>query len=137
MKHKILIADDDESVRLSLQYAFSDHIVLSAGDGQAAMRIIAAERPSLVLLDLHMPLMSGLEVLGALKGAENAPLFIMLTGNDELEMALKAIEMGAATYITKPFNIAAIREVVMAALADREGGKNADDKPWRVKKTRD
>ena len=134
MKHKILIVDDDENIRLALQYAFADHAVLTAGDGEAAMRLIAAERPSLVLLDVDMPRMSGLEVLLAVKGAEHVPLIIMITGNNDLEMALKALEMGAGSYITKPFEVNTVRKVVNSALADRAAGKKAGDKPWHVKK---
>ncbi len=137
MKHKILIADDDENIRVALEYAFADHIVITACDGQAAMCVIAAERPSVVLLDLKMPLMDGLEVLGALKGIKDKPLIIMLTGNDELEMVNKALEMGALSYITKPFEFDVIRKVVLSALADREGVKKPGDRPWRVKKTGD
>ena len=134
MKHKILIADDDENIRLPLQYAFAEYTVLIAGDGLAAAGIIAAERPSVVLLDLSMPLMSGLEVLAALEVGEDRPLVIVLTGNDQIDMARKALELGAASYITKPVDIAVIRRVVLAALADRERGKKTDDKPWRIKK---
>lgn len=113
---------------------FADCIVLTAGDGQAAVLIIAAERPSVVLLDLYMPLMSGLEVLHALKDVEFTPLFIMLTGNDDLEIAQKALGMGATSYITKPFEADVIREVVMSALKEREGGGKTSARPWRVKK---
>jgi len=135
LKHKILVADDDENIRLALEYTFEDHIVITVGDGQAAMCVIAAERPSVVLLDLNMPLMGGLEVLGALKDAKEKPLIIMLTGNDELEMVNKALEMGAASYITKPFEMSIIRKAVLSALAGMEDTERAGDKPWQVKKT--
>ena len=134
MKYKILIADDDENVRIPVQRAFADHIVLSAGDGQAAVRIIRDERPSVVLLDINMPLMNGLEVLGEFKDAADAPPFIMLTGNEELEMASKALEMGASSYITKPFDVDALRRVVLAALEDGKDGEKASDKPWHTNK---
>ncbi len=112
---------------------FSDCIVLLAEDGGAALRLIETERPSLVLLDLNMPVLGGLEVLLAYKEARDAPLFIMLTGNGELEMAEKAMEMGAISYMTKPFELEVIREVVLSALGTAEGGE-ASARPWRVNK---
>lgn len=137
MKRKILIADDEESIKAIIRRVFSDYIVLSADDGAAAVRIIAAERPSVVLLDLNMPIMSGLEVLCVHKDDEDAPLFIILTGNDDLETAEKSIEMGAISYVTKPFKIEVIRKVVLSALGDTEGGRRSSDRPWKVKRNKD
>lgn len=137
MRHKIIIADDEESIRLLLRRIFSDHIVLAAADGQAALRLIAAESPSVVLLDLNMPLMSGLEVLYALKNTDSAPLVIVLTGNDDLDSARKALELGAISYITKPFEAGFVMKAVLSAFDIRENGKHAADKPWRVKKAGD
>jgi len=136
MKRKILIADDEESIRAVIRRVFSDYIVLSADDGAAAVRIIAAERPSVVLLDLNMPIMSGLEVLCVHKDNEDAPLFIILTGNDDLETAEKSIELGAVSFITKPFKLGVIREIVLSALGDMEGGGESSDRPWKVKKNK-
>lgn len=135
MKHKVLIADDDDSIRRLIQRVFSDQIVLTAADGQAALLLIAAERPALVILDLNMPLLGGLDVLRALKGAVAAPLCIMLTGNEELETAHKALELGAASYMTKPFDTGEIRNVVLSALEQKEEGKKISASPWRVKKS--
>ncbi len=133
MKHKILVADDEISIRTTLLRIFSDCTVLLAEDGEAAVRLIETERPSLVLLDLNMPVLGGLEVLLAYKEARDAPLFIMLTGNEELEMAERAMKMGAISYMTKPFELEVIREVVLSALGAAEGGE-AGAKPWRVDK---
>lgn len=133
MRHKILIADDEISIRTTLMRVFPECVVLLAEDGGTALRLIETERPSLVLLDLNMPVLGGLEVLLAYKEAKDPPLFIMLTGNEELEMAEKAMKMGAISYMTKPFELEVIREVVLSALGAAEGGE-AEDRPWRVDK---
>ncbi len=134
MRYKILIADDDENIRIALQHVFSDHHILSAGDGETAVGIVIAERPALVLLDINMPRMNGLEVLLALKNIQEKPLFIMLTGNDELLTACKALESGAASYITKPFEADVIRKLVLSALEEKENLGKDGSKPWRAKK---
>jgi DNA-binding NtrC family response regulator len=133
MSHKILIADDEEIIRRAIQRIFDDCVVVCAGDGAAALDLIAAERPAVVLLDLVMPLMGGLEVLGALKGAEYAPPVIILTGNGEIEMATAALRAGALSYLTKPFSTEVIRGLVLAALEEGGGKKRDKDRPWRVK----
>lgn len=112
---------------------FPDCLVLLAEDGGAALRLIETERPDLVLLDLNMPVLGGLEVLLAYKEARDAPLFIMLTGNEELEMAERAMKMGAISYMTKPFELEVIREVVLSALGAAGGGETGA-RPWQVNK---
>lgn len=133
MRHKILVADDEINIRTALGRIFHDCVVLSAENGEAALRVIMNERPSLVLLDLKMPVMGGVEVLLSLKGAENAPLFIVLTGNEDLEMAERVLEMGAVSYITKPFTAEGIRKAVLSALGGGEDGEYRGARPWRVK----
>jgi DNA-binding NtrC family response regulator len=132
MRHKILIADDETSIRTPLMRIFGDYPVLSAKDGDDAVRIIRSEKPSLVLLDLCMPVMDGLEVLRAFKEAKDAPIFIVLTGNDELDMVEKALKLGALTYITKPFQVCILRGIVLSALKNTEDRKEPFDKPWHV-----
>lgn len=135
MKHKILVVDDEISVRTALGRIFHDFAVLSAKDGAGAMRLIESERPSLVLLDLNMPGMSGYEVLLAFRNAADPPLFIILTGNEELEAAQKALETGALGYLTKPFTADAVRDIVLYSLESATSGVEPGARPWRVKRT--
>lgn len=132
MNHKILIADDDENTRKIITRIFSDYTVISACDGQEAVALIAAEAPSIVFLDIQMPLMGGLEVLRALRRMEPAPLFIMLTGSVDLEIALSALQLGAASYITKPFDHDMLMQAVVSTFAHMDGRKDSGDKPWRL-----
>jgi two-component system KDP operon response regulator KdpE len=136
MKHKVLVADDEENIRRVLGRVLSDYTVLCAEDGEAALRMIASERPSVVLLDLGMPLLSGLGVLCALKGVADAPPVIVVTGDDEIEMAIQALEAGAASYVTKPFNDAVIRLTVQLLIEGVVGVKEGA-RPWRLKRMMD
>ena len=134
MGFKLLVVDDDDNIRVSLQQIFSDHNVILAGNGETAVRLVIDERPSLVLLDIDMPGMNGLEVLAALKDLEHKPIIIMLTGNDKLETASKALELGAISYITKPFEVADIRRAVIEAVGENGSVQKNSARTWTVKK---
>lgn len=136
-KIKILVADDDENIRLSLRHVFSDQTVIAAGDGAAAVRLIMDERPDIALLDIDMPGLNGLEVLAALKDLEHKPIVFMLTGNETLEMAVKALESGSRSYITKPFDIPGLRRAVLGPAEESENGQKSGTRPWTVKKAGD
>jgi two-component system NtrC family response regulator len=138
MKHKILIVDDEENILFVVRAAFArQYDVFTALEGAAALEIMRKEKPSFVFLDIKMPGISGLEVLELIKETGAAPVVWMLTGNEDLEMAVRTLKGGASGYITKPFEIDKLREVVLNALAEEEKRKRRDtssDKPWRVKK---
>ena len=129
---KILVVDDEENVRLILQQVFSDYPVITATEGETALRLIASERPAVVLLDMKMPSMGGLQVLAALKTLPYRPIIFMLTGEDDLDTAVKTLELGARGYLTKPFDVDQLRNVVLSALVEREKDKTILDKPWTV-----
>lgn len=138
MKHKILIVDDEESILLIVKAAFmANYEVLTASAGESALEIIKKEKPSFVFLDIKMPGMSGVEVLELIKETGAEPVVWMLTGDEDMDMALSTLQGGASGYITKPFDVARIRSVVLAALEDLEKTKedrNENDKPWHVEK---
>ena len=138
MQHKILIVDDEANVRFVIKEAFSGaYQVFTAAEGQAAIEIIKKERPMLVFLDIKMPGPSGLEVLQLIKETGHSPIIWMLTGEEDLEVALKTLKMGAAGYLTKPFEVQKLREIVNNAVLDGERKAQHDtreDKPWRIKK---
>ena len=137
MKTKILIVDDEENIRTAVKAAFAQkYEVLSAGDGPAALEIIKTEKPAFVFLDVKMPGMSGLEVLERVKGT--GVVIWMLTGEEELSVAVKALEAGAWGYLTKPFGVESIRNVVATALEGvdkKEHPGDYSDRPWQVKRT--
>jgi DNA-binding NtrC family response regulator len=131
MDATILIVDDDEDLRNSLSIILSPaYRVVEAANGTEALDILKKERPRLTLLDVSMPGMSGLEVLAAAKAAAPKLLVVMLTSQHDIEIAMKALNLGAAEYVTKPFDAAYIRAEVSRLIGPE---KPPDDKPWRVK----
>lgn len=138
MQHKILIVDDEESVRFVIKEAFSHaYQVFTAAEGLIAVEIIKKEQPTLVFLDIKMPGISGLEVLRLVKEAGLSPVIWMLTGDEDLEIALMTLNMGASGYLTKPFDMQKIRDIVLNAIIGSEQKEQHDtrgEKPWRVQK---
>lgn len=138
MKNKILMVDDDRAICVIIRQAFSeDFEVLVANDGEAALDIIRRERPALVLLDIRMPGLSGLDVLRQIKAESLTASVWMLTAEEDMSTAMQALDLGAAGYQTKPFTIDRIREIVYSSVeGGAAGGKrHTDDKPWKVKRT--
>jgi DNA-binding response OmpR family regulator len=115
---KILIVDDDRTTRrlIELQLRGAGHAVVQAGDGRKALEQARRERFDLVLLDVWMPGMDGLELLEKLSELERAPRVLMMTADDASETLLRAIRRRAYRYLTKPVEPAQLLEVVEAAL---------------------
>jgi len=103
----ILIVDDEPSILQSLGGLLSDEgfEVMSAFNGYEALKIIDAESPDLVLLDIWMPGMDGLEVLGEIKMENPFIQVIMITGHGTIDTAIKATKLGAYDFIEKPLSI--------------------------------
>jgi DNA-binding NarL/FixJ family response regulator len=101
---RVVIADDEATLRSLLRALMrTDHrfdLVGEAGDGREAMALIEELDPDVLLLDLGMPVMDGLEVLAALQGRER-PRTIVLTGYSEEQTLRQAIELGAAACVVK------------------------------------
>ena len=109
MDQRILIVDDDADLRDSLAAILSPLFkMLTASNGAEALDVLKNERPRLILLDVTMPGMSGLEVLAAAKALNPALIVVMLTSNQEMEIAVKALSLGATEYVTKPFTAGCI-----------------------------
>ncbi len=106
MQPKVLLIDDDEAFRKTLTKVLPLHgfQALEAGSGKAGIALAARERPDLILLDLVMPGMKGLEVCQVLKQdplTAGIPVLI-LTGNDQQGLDIACLDMGADDYLTKP-----------------------------------
>ena len=108
MTHKILIADDEPNIVVSLEYLMkrAGYQVLVARDGQEALDLLRRERPALVLLDLMMPVKSGIEVCQELRADEalRATKVLMLTAKGRDTDVQKGLGVGADAYMTKPFS---------------------------------
>ncbi len=114
---KILIVDDEPKiVQLTRDYLErAGYAILTAGDGKSAMAVARAEKPDLIILDLGLPAMDGLDVTRALRKDSSVPI-IMLTARTEETDKLVGLELGADDYITKPFSpkevVARVRAVL-------------------------
>lgn len=104
-RRTLVICDDDAPTRLVLaRMTRRRYRVLEAADGPAALALIAAEKPEFMLLDLSMPGMDGLETLRRARQAHPALAVTMLTGVSDVDMANKALALGARCYVTKPLD---------------------------------
>lgn len=121
-KVKILCVDDEHLIRWSLEQNLKKqgYEVLTAGTGEDALRIAREEQPDLVLLDIQLPGISGLEVLEKLKEFDDEIIVIMVTAHGGLETAVTAMRMGAYDYLNKPFNMDEMAIVIRKALETSE-----------------
>jgi two-component system OmpR family response regulator len=110
MSRTILIADDDPHIRELLAFALkkAGYATREAGDGEAALAMVAAEAPDLLVLDINMPRMDGLEACRRLRASSDLPVLFLSSRDDELDRVL-GLEIGADDYVVKPFSP---REVV-------------------------
>ncbi len=115
MSRTILIVDDDPHIRQLLAFAFTKAgmATIEASDGEAAMAQAAQYAPDLVILDINMPRMDGLEVCRRLRAIGDVPIFFLSSRDDEIDRVL-GIELGGDDYVVKPFSP---REVVARANA--------------------
>ncbi len=114
---KLLIVDDEKSSRDVLVGLLSnaERVIKTAGDGLEAKEILDGDSFDMILTDLNMPGMDGMELLRYVQRKEHPPLVIMITGYASLESTLTAIEEGAYDYITKPFKLAEMEVLVRNA----------------------
>lgn len=120
---RILVVDDGEMNRRVLRAALvrEGHVAEEAANGREALELLARESFDVVLLDLVMPEMDGFETLAAIKADDalrHLPV-IVISGIDELDAAVRCIEMGATDYLPKPFNASLLRARLNASLAGK------------------
>ena len=122
----ILLVDDEDSVQKLLAYPLErdGFRVLQARDGQEALDRFAAEEVDLVVLDLMLPKLDGLEVCKRLRAESSVPIIMLTARDDEFDTVL-GLELGADDYITKPFSIREFRSRVRALLR-RAGAPRRD-----------
>jgi DNA-binding response OmpR family regulator len=124
----ILLVDDEDSVQKLLTYPLEreGYRVLQAWDGEEALQRFASERIDLVVLDVMLPKLDGLEVCKRLRAAKSQVPIIMLTArDDELDKVL-GLELGADDYITKPFSIREFRSRIRALLRRAAVARESD-----------
>lgn len=124
----VLVVDDESEIRSSLRGVLNDEglRVLEADGGREALEIVRRERPELVLLDVWMPDVDGIELLRQLRSEPHRPQVVMISGHGNVETAVQATKLGAFDFIEKPFSIEAILQVIGRALDDRASAGDED-----------
>jgi DNA-binding NtrC family response regulator len=115
---KLLVVDDEKNLRLVVQkeMARQGHDVEEASDGEAAWEIIESDDFDVLLCDINMPRLDGIELLRRMRErCQNPPEVIMLTGQATVESAIEAMKLGAYDYLTKPYRIGELSALVTAA----------------------
>jgi len=113
-KKKLLIVDDQNGIRVLLVEVFTSegYQTFQAANGKLALEIVKKESPDLVLLDMKIPGMDGLDILKHIKEIDPAMKVIMMTAYGELDMIKEATDLGALMHFTKPFDIDEMRKAV-------------------------
>jgi DNA-binding NtrC family response regulator len=120
-KEKILIVDDEQIVRESFYHWFTeeDYIVDTAEDGETALKKYAKEKYDLLLVDMKMPGMSGLDLLSKIKAIDKDAIIILITAFSSVPTAITALKNGAYDYVTKPVDPDELAHLVKRALEQK------------------
>jgi len=119
---RILIVDDEPDMRMALANVFNrmGHRVFEAPDGPAALKFFSREKVDLVLLDIRLPGMDGIEILRKLRESDKTTPVIMVTGYGSVESAVEVMQLGASHYLAKPFSNHELKNIVEKALSGQE-----------------
>jgi DNA-binding NarL/FixJ family response regulator len=121
---RVLLCDDAPGFRALMRYTLEEIpgvvVVGEAADGEAGLAAVAELQPDVVLLDLSMPRVEGLEVIAAMRACSPSSRIVALSGFTAEEMAAAVLERGAHAYVEKGTGIVAIRDAVRAAAAPNE-----------------
>jgi DNA-binding response OmpR family regulator len=118
---KILIVDDESAILQTLRFNLerSGYLVSTAGDGRTAVTLAASERPDLIVMDIMLPVLDGIEACKEIRRSSGVPI-IMLTAKDQEIDKVLALELGADDYVTKPFSLHEFLARIRARLRRRE-----------------
>jgi two-component system, NtrC family, response regulator AtoC len=121
-RRQILVVDDEEKMRrvLEIMLAQKGHRVFAAGTGAEALALFAEHAIDLVIADLRMPEMTGIQLLANLRGQRSDVPVIVITAHGTIETAVAAMQHGASDYILRPFDIDALELAIARALAGRD-----------------
>ncbi len=119
---KILIVDDESAILQTLRFNLerNGYAVATAGDGRSAIALAASERPDLIIMDIMLPVLDGIEACKEIRKSSGVPI-IMLTARDQEIDKVLALELGADDYVTKPFSLHEFLARVKARLRRQSG----------------
>ena len=127
---KILVIDDEESFRETIRLCLEDKSfnIITASSGEEGISLFEKERPDIVITDLKMPKMNGLDVLTHIKSLDKNVPIIMLTAFDDVPYTIEAMKIGAYDFVSKPIKVDALKSLIARALSNRasENGRDID-----------
>jgi DNA-binding NtrC family response regulator len=135
--YSVLIVDDDAALRLILSDFLSqeDYKILLAKDGREALDLLKRQQVDILLLDINMPGMTGMEVLEKVKELGENPLVIMLSALQEVKLAVKAVKLGAYDYLSKPVNLEELKLVIEKGLQHRQLERKAEHLEQKIQES--
>src|SRR2546425_5897258 len=130
---RILVVDDEAPVRevLTEYFTTEGYAVEGAGSGAEALTAVRGGRADLVLLDVRMPGLDGVQVLRKIREINGDVPVIMVTANEDVSLAKETLKLGAFDYVAKPFDFDYLDRAVAAGLAPRGEKAPTEDHPWK------
>jgi excisionase family DNA binding protein len=133
-KKTVLVVDDEEVIRDFFKRTLTEYKVITAASGEEALYIIKNDRPDLVLLDIKMPGIDGIETLRQIKKIDKSISVIILSAHGTLKTNIEAVRLGAFDSIAKPFDLGDMKLVIQDALGDIAKSKETLSTPKKFKK---
>lgn len=127
---KILVVDDEKLLVKGIKFNLENdgYEVVTGSDGMEAVELAASESPDLIVLDLMMPRLDGLEACGKIREFSDVPIIMLTAKADDMDKLL-GFEHGADDYLTKPFNILELKARIKALLRRSRSGRRQEEKP--------
>lgn len=129
----VLIVDDEEVIRSFFARTLTGYRVLTAVSGDEALNVVKKDKPDLVLLDIRMPGIDGIETLRRIKEIDSNITVIMLSAHGNLQTNLEAARLGAYTSLAKPFDLSEMKAIIAdaftGAATDKHGSSTSNSTP--------
>ena len=129
MAHRILIVDDEDSIRIALQrlLEYNGFEIRLAEDGFRALELLAEEPMDVVLLDIKMPRMDGLEVLQKIRERSESPFVVMVTAHGDTQTAVECMKRGADDYLEKPWEQERLLSIIRGGIRQRQQAREIQE----------